>query len=70
MNLWNYPLDIKAFTDRLDEFDIDTVYLQVNRSTTDVFKNQEKVDKILEACHDEDIKVIGWSYAYLIDVEV
>ncbi|MCH2227265.1 MAG: hypothetical protein MK033_05775 [Candidatus Caenarcaniphilales bacterium] len=69
VNLWNYPLDLKAFVDRLDEFDIDTVYLQVNRSTTEVFKHQDKIDEILKACHEEDIKVIGWSYAYLIDVK-
>ncbi len=68
VNLWNYPLDTKAFTDRLYEFDINTVYLQVNRSTTEIFKNQEKIDEILKACHEEDIKVIGWSYAYLIDI--
>ena len=68
VNVWNYPQDVNAFMDRLDKFDMDTIYLQVNRSTTDIFKLQDGVDEILKAAHKRDIKVIGWTYCYLRDI--
>lgn len=68
VNVWNYPKDVEAFMDRLDKFEMDTIYLQVNRSTTDVFKLQKGVDEILKEAHKHDIKVIGWTYCYLRDV--
>lgn len=68
VNLWNYPKDVDKFIDRLNKFDIDTIYLQVNRSNTDAFKLKDQVDKLLKAAHQEDIKVIGWSYCFLKDV--
>lgn len=68
VNVWNYPQDVNAFMDRLEKFDMDTIYLQVNRSTTDIFKLQDGVDGILKAAHQRDIKVIGWTYCYLRDI--
>ena len=69
VNLWNYPTDVDKFTKRLKKYHIDTIYLQVNRSTTDVFKNKEAFDAILKKAHEEDIKVIGWSYCFLKDID-
>lgn len=69
VNLWNYPTDIDKFTTRLKKYDIDTIYLQVNRSTTEVFKNKDAFDELLKKAHEADIKVIGWSYCYLKDID-
>lgn len=69
VNIWNYPKNVDAFIDRLTDYHIDTVYLQVNRSTTEVFRHQIQIDEILKACKKADIKIIGWSYAYLHDVK-
>lgn len=69
VNIWNYPKNVDAFIDRLEDYHIDTVYLQVNRSTTEVFRHQVQIDEILKACKKADIKIIGWSYAYLHDVK-
>lgn len=71
VNVWNYPEteDTKAFIKRLDKFDIDTIYLQINRSTTEIFKNKDGVDQILLEAHKKNINVIGWSYCYLNDVD-
>lgn len=68
VNIWNYPKDTKSFMARLKKYDIDTIYLQINRSNTDVFKHQEGLNKVLKAAHEEDIKVIGWSYCFLKNV--
>ncbi len=68
VNIWNYPKDTKVFIDRLKKFKIDTIYLQVNRSNTKLFYNKAGVDRILKEAHDNDIKVIGWSYCYLKNV--
>jgi hypothetical protein len=68
VNIWNYPQDTHKFISRLKKFGIDTVYLQVNRSNTPLFKHQEQVDLILKDAHANNIKVIGWSYCYLKDV--
>lgn len=69
VNVWNYPTDVEAFMDRLDKFNMNTIYLQVNRSTTAIFKLQTGVDQILKAAHKRNIKVIGWTYCYLKDIE-
>ncbi len=68
VNVWNYPQDVDAFADRLTKFGIDTVYLQINRSTTDVFKNKTALDGILKTAHQKNIKIIGWTYCYLNDI--
>ncbi len=69
VNIWNYPKDTKAFMARLKRYKIDTIYLQVNRSNTDIFKHRKAVDQILKDAHREDIKVIGWSYCFLKDIK-
>jgi hypothetical protein len=69
VNVWNYPPDLNSFMTRLKSFDIDTIYLQINRSTTPALKHPEKLDTILKAAHENNIKVIGWSYCYLHHVE-
>ncbi len=69
VNLWNYPKDLNQFIHRLQKFNIDTVYLQVNRSNTENFKLKKELDQILKAAHDHNIKVVGWSYCYLEDIE-
>lgn len=69
VNLWNYPSDVDKFIKRLKKYEIDTIYLQVNRSSTDLFKNQEAFDSILEKAHEADMKVIGWSYCFLKDID-
>lgn len=68
VNIWNYPKNIDTFIGRLKKFKIDTVYLQINRSTTEVFYNQKGLDQILKAAHANDIKIIGWSYCYLRNI--
>jgi hypothetical protein len=68
VNLWNYPKDTEVFMSRMKKFNIDTIYLQVNRSNTPVFKLQPEIDKFLKAAHANDIKVVGWSYCYLNDI--
>lgn len=68
VNIWNYPKNMTAFTARLKKFQVDTVYLQINRSTTGIFSNQKELDNILKAAHQNDIKIIGWSYCYLRDI--
>lgn len=65
VNIWNYPSNTKAFMKKLNKYDIDTIYLQINRSTTAIFKHPKKLDQILEDAHENNIKVIGWSYCYL-----
>ena len=65
VNIWNYPDDAQAFIKKLRKYDIDTIYLQINRSTTDIFKHPEKLDELLVEAHRRRIKVIGWSYCYL-----
>jgi hypothetical protein len=70
VNLWNYPQDLDKFFTRLQDHHIETVYLQVNRSTTPVFKHPtSEIDEILKAAHQYHIKIIGWTYAYLNNVE-
>lgn len=68
VNIWNYPNDLDVFFNRLKNFEINTIYLQVNRSTTPVFKHPQAFDEILEEAHKNKIKVIGWTYCYLRDV--
>jgi hypothetical protein len=68
VNIWNYPKNVNQFISRLKKFNIDTVYLQVNRSNTPTFKHKDQVDQILKAAHRNDIKIIGWSYCYLKNV--
>ncbi len=68
VNIWNYPKDVNAFTTRLNKFSVDTVYLQINRSTTGIYSNQKELDAILKAAHQKNIKIIGWSYCYLRDI--
>lgn len=65
VNLWNYPGNVREFISRQAKYGINTIYLQINRSTTDIFKHQKKVDEILKLAHRANIKVIGWSYCYL-----
>ncbi len=69
VNVWNYPKDLDAFISRLQRFDIDTIYLQINRSNTPVLKHPQAIDEILRKAHAADIKVIGWSYCYLNNVD-
>ena len=68
VNIWNYPKDLNKFIARLEKFGLDTIYLQVNRSTTEPIKDPAGVDRILKAAHEHDIKVVGWSYCYLDDI--
>jgi hypothetical protein len=69
VNVWNYPQDLDRFFTRLKSYDINTIYLQVNRSTTPVFKHQDQLDRILELAHQNKIQVIGWSYCYLNEID-
>lgn len=68
VNVWNYPKDTNAFITRLKTYNIDTIYLQINRSTTEVFKDKAGVDALLKSAHQANIKIIGWSYCYLNDI--
>ncbi len=70
VNVWNYPTraTMPKFIAKLKKYNIDTIYLQINRSTTEVFKNQTGLDAVLKAAHENDIKVIGWSYCFLNNV--
>ncbi len=69
VNVWNYPKNVDSFIDRLKRFDIDTVYLQVNRSNTPIFQHPQKIDEILRKAHENNIRIIGWSYCYLNNIE-
>lgn len=68
VNLWNYPKDTETFMAKLKKFKINTIYLQVNRSNTPVFKHKKKIDEILKVAHAYKIKVIGWSYCFLNNI--
>ncbi len=68
VNVWNYPTKVDEFMTRLRRYDIDTIYLQVNRSNTPVFRNAGQIDEILRKAHQNNIKVIGWSYCYLNNI--
>jgi len=68
VNVWNYPRNVDEFMARLRRYDIDTIYLQVNRSNTPVFRNAGQIDEILRKAHQNGIKVIGWSYCYLNNI--
>lgn len=65
INIWNYPKDVNAFIKKLNKYQMDTIYLQINRSTTEAFANKKGLDDLLKAAHASNIKVIGWSYCYL-----
>lgn len=69
VNIWNYPKDPIKFMDKLQNYKINTIYLQINRSTTPIFYNQQGLNAILKAAHDKDIKVIGWTYCYLRNIK-
>lgn len=69
VNIWNYPKDTDAFIRKLHKYHVDTVYLQINRSTTGVFANKQGLDNLLKAAHENNIKIIGWSYCYLRNVQ-
>jgi len=69
VNIWNYPKNTDSFMARLNKYHIDTIYLQINRSTTPIFYNKTGLDAVLKAAHEHHIKVIGWSYCYLKDIE-
>lgn len=68
VNIWNYPQNVDQFISRLKKFHIDTVYLQVNRSTTPVMKHKDAIDEILKKAHAKNIKIIGWTYCYLKNI--
>ncbi|MCE2928769.1 MAG: hypothetical protein LW817_03970 [Candidatus Caenarcaniphilales bacterium] len=70
INIWNYPKDMDKFIARMKKFNIDTIYLQINRSTTPYFYNQTGLNQILKASHENNIKVIGWSYCYLKNISL
>lgn len=69
VNVWNYPTNTDSFMAKLKRYKIDTIYLQINRSTTPVYKNKAGLDAVLKAAHENNIKVIGWSYCYLNNVQ-
>lgn len=65
INLWNYPANPDMYCEYLKSKNIDSIYLQISRSNTPGIKHPGKLNKIIESCHDRDIKVIGWSYVFL-----
>lgn len=65
VNIWNYPSNPEMYCAYLKSNSIDTIYLQISRSNTPAIKEPLKLNKIISAAHKNDIKVIGWTYAFL-----
>ncbi len=65
INIWNYPANPEIYCTYLKSKGIDTIYLQVSRSNTPAIKDPIKLNKVIAAAHNNDIKVIGWSYVFL-----
>lgn len=65
LNVWNYPDNPEMFCDLLESKGIDTVYLQISRSTTPAIAHPKKLGVFIDVAHEHDIKVIGWTYPYL-----
>src|SRR3989338_3042991 len=65
INICNYPVNPDMFCEHLKSKGIDTIYLQVSRSNTPAIKDPIKLNKVIAAAHNNDIKVIGWSYVFL-----
>ena len=65
INLWNYPKNPEKYFEELRENGINTIYLQISRSTTEAIKHPEAVNQIIKSAKEKNIKVIGWMYATL-----
>ena len=65
LNIWNYPSSPDIFCEQLKSKSIDTIYLQISRSNTPAIKDPTKLNKIISAAHERNIKVIGWTYSFL-----
>lgn len=65
INIWNYPANPDMYCEYLKSKGINVIYLQIFRSNTPAIKHEQKVNKIIEAAHERDIKVIGWGYVFL-----
>ena len=65
INIWNYPANPDMFCEYLKSNGIDTIYLQISRSTTPAISNPIKLNQIIKSAHSRNMKVIGWTYSFL-----
>ena len=67
VNIWNYPSNPDMYCEYLKSKGIDTIYLQISRSTTPAIQHPDKLNKIISSAHKRNMKVIGWTYSFLKD---
>jgi hypothetical protein len=68
VNIWNYPKDdLDSYFNNLKKHGIANYFIQTSRSNTASIKHPEELGLIIEACHRQNIRIIGWSFGELID---
>lgn len=65
VNIWNYPENPDLYCEYMKSKGVDTIWLQISRSTTAAIVHPKKLNQILKSAHARKIKVIGWTYPYL-----
>lgn len=67
-NIWNYPSgDLDAYCKNLQAKGIRNLFIQTSRSNTPAVRHPEKLGPLIDACHRYGVRVIGWSFAELLD---
>jgi hypothetical protein len=69
LNMWNYPLDADAYCLKLNNNGIRNIFIQTSRSNTDAIANPPKLGELLDSAHRYKVRVIGWSFAELVNPE-
>lgn len=68
VNIWNYPKDdLDVYCNHLKNHGMRNLFIQTSRSNTPAIAHPEDLGPLIEACHRHHIRVIGWSFADLID---
>jgi hypothetical protein len=67
LNMWNYPKDSDAYCLRLNNNGIRNIFIQTSRSNTDAISNPPKLGELLDSAHRYKVRVIGWSFAELVN---
>jgi hypothetical protein len=65
LNMWNYPADAEVYCLKLNASGVRNIFIQTSRSNTDAIANPPKLGELIDAAHRYKMKVIGWSFAEL-----